>query len=53
MSQWDNKIYQPMPGPFLFPNSRKGPGIEVAHGHERCRGTPASHRKGNQLIRTS
>ena len=30
MSQWDYKIDQPMPGPFPFPNSRKGPGIEVA-----------------------
>ena len=29
MSQWDYKIDQPMPGPFPFPNSRKGPGIEV------------------------
>ena len=30
MSQWDYKIDQPMPGPFPFPNLRKGPGIEVA-----------------------
>ena len=29
MSLWDYKIDQPMPGPFPFPNSRKGPGIEV------------------------
>ena len=29
MSQWDYKIDQPMPGPFPFPNLRKGPGIEV------------------------
>ena len=29
MSQWDHNIEQPMPGPFSFPNSRKGPGIEV------------------------
>ena len=29
MSQWDNKIDQPMPGPFPFPKLRKGPGIEV------------------------
>ena len=29
MSQWDYKIDQTMPGPFPFPNSRKGPGIEV------------------------
>ena len=29
MSQWDYKIDQPKPGPFPFPNSRKGPGIEV------------------------
>ena len=29
MSQWDYKIDQPMPGPFPFPNSIKGPGIEV------------------------
>ena len=29
MGQWDYKIDQPMPGPFPFPNSRKGPGIEV------------------------
>ena len=29
MSQWDYKIDQPMSGPFLFPNLRKGPGIEV------------------------
>ena len=33
MSQWDYKIDQPMPGPFPFPNSRKGPGIEVGN---RC-----------------
>ena len=31
MSQWDYKIDQPMPGPFRFPNLRKGPGIEVGH----------------------
>ena len=31
MSQWDCKIDQPMPGPFPFPNSRKGPGIEVGY----------------------
>ena len=31
MSQWDYKIDQPMPGPFPFPNLRKGPGIEVEH----------------------
>ena len=31
MSQWDYKIDQPMPGPFPFPNLRKGPGIEVGH----------------------
>ena len=30
MSQWDYKTDQPMPGPFPFPNSRKGPGIEDA-----------------------
>ena len=29
MSQWDYQIEQPIPGPFLFPNSIKGPGIEV------------------------
>ena len=29
MSQWDYKIDQLMPGPFPFPNSRKGPGVEV------------------------
>ena len=29
MSQWDYKVDQPMPGHFPFPNSRKGPGIEV------------------------
>ena len=29
MSQWDYKIDQPMPGPFPFPNLRKGHGIEV------------------------
>ena len=29
MSQWDYKIDQPMPGPFPFPNLRKGPGNEV------------------------
>ena len=29
MNQWDYKIDQPMPGPFPFPNLRKGPGIEV------------------------
>ena len=29
MSQWGYKIDQPMPGPFPFPNLRKGPGIEV------------------------
>ena len=32
MSQWDNKIDQPMPGSFPFPNLRKGPGIEVVEG---------------------
>ena len=32
MSQWDYKIDQPMPGPFPFPNLRKGPGIEVEAG---------------------
>ena len=31
MSQWDYKIDQPMPGPFPFPNLRKGPGIEVGY----------------------
>ena len=31
MSQWDYKIDQPMPGPFPFPNLRKGPGIEVEY----------------------
>ena len=31
MSQWDYKIDQPMPGPFPFPNSRKGHGIEVEY----------------------
>ena len=29
MSQWDYKIDRPMPGPLPFPNSRKGPRIEV------------------------
>ena len=29
MNQWDYKIDQLMPGPFPFPNSRKGPWIEV------------------------
>ena len=33
MSQWDYKIDHPMPGPFPFPNLRKGPGIEVAWSH--------------------
>ena len=32
MSQLDYKIDQRMPGPFPFPNSRKGPGIEVVFG---------------------
>ena len=31
MSQWDYKIDQPMPEPFPFPSSRKGPGIEVGY----------------------
>ena len=29
MSQWDYKIDQPIPGPFPFPNLRKGPWLEV------------------------
>ena len=38
MSQWDYKIDQPMPGPFPFPNSRKGPGIEVVqYGLSHCK----------------
>ena len=35
MSQWDYKIDQPIPGPFPFPNSRKGPGIEVVPAPKR------------------